>query len=125
MLISLPSIRNAAAGAVGAGALTGAMLFGAVPLAQAAEVPAVTPTVAVADTPDGAVGVSDATRVDLRNPADLGRVVPMDDDWWGNDDDQGWGPGWWPGWHGWHGDWPGWHGGEWHGWWHGGWHGGH
>jgi hypothetical protein len=118
MLISLPSIRNAAAGAVGAGVLTGAMLFGAVPVAQAAEVPAVTDTVAVADKPDGASGVSDATRADLRNPADLGRVVPMDDDWWGADwgdnDDQGWGPGWWPGWQGWQGDWPGWHGG-WHG----------
>jgi hypothetical protein len=36
MLISLRSVRKAAAGAIGAGALTGAMLFGGVPAAQAA-----------------------------------------------------------------------------------------
>nr|WP_325502664.1 hypothetical protein [Mycobacterium sp.] len=36
MLISLRSVRKAAAGAIGAGALTGAMLFGGIPAAQAA-----------------------------------------------------------------------------------------
>ena len=35
MLISLRSVREAAAGAVGAGALTGAMVFGGIPAAQA------------------------------------------------------------------------------------------
>jgi hypothetical protein len=36
MLISLRSVRKAAAGAIGAGALTGAMLFSGIPAAQAA-----------------------------------------------------------------------------------------
>ena len=40
MLISLRSARKAAAGAVGAGALTGAMLFGGAAAAQAAPAPA-------------------------------------------------------------------------------------
>jgi hypothetical protein len=40
MLISMRSIRGAAAGAMGAGALTGVMLFGAIPEADAAPVPA-------------------------------------------------------------------------------------
>jgi hypothetical protein len=35
MMISLRSIRGAAAGAVGAGALAGAMLFGNIPAAEA------------------------------------------------------------------------------------------
>ncbi|HWF29965.1 MAG TPA: hypothetical protein VG327_16625 [Mycobacterium sp.] len=39
-MISLRSTRNAAAGAVGAGALAGAMLFGGMPAAQAAPAPA-------------------------------------------------------------------------------------
>ncbi len=39
-MISLRSARNAAAGAVGAGALAGAMLFGGTPAAQAAPAPA-------------------------------------------------------------------------------------
>lgn len=121
MLISLFSARKAAARAVGVGVLSGAMLFGAAPVAQAVEVAAPTPSVAGADSPNGAPGVPDASRADLNNRADFGRVVPMDDDWW--DPDDWWGP-WWPGWHGgpwWHGG-PGWHGG-----WHGGpgWHGGH
>src|SRR5271168_5203037 len=42
MLISLRSVRGAAAGAVGAGALTGAMLFGSIPAAEAAPAPAAT-----------------------------------------------------------------------------------
>ena len=42
MLTSLLSVHNAAVGAVGAGVLTGAMLFGGPPVAQAA--PAPTPT---------------------------------------------------------------------------------
>jgi hypothetical protein len=40
MLISPRSVRKAAAGAVGAGALTGEMLFGGIPAAQAAPPPA-------------------------------------------------------------------------------------
>jgi hypothetical protein len=40
MLSSLRSVRKAVAGAVGAGALTGAMLFGGTPAAQAAPAPA-------------------------------------------------------------------------------------
>jgi hypothetical protein len=40
MLISLRSVRKAAAGAIGAGALTGAMLFSGSPAAQAAPLPA-------------------------------------------------------------------------------------
>jgi hypothetical protein len=39
-MISVRSVRNAAGGAVGAGALAGAMLFGSVPAAQAAPAPA-------------------------------------------------------------------------------------
>ncbi|OBI53833.1 hypothetical protein [Mycobacterium sp. E796] len=42
MLISMQSVRYAAAGAVGAGALTGAMWLAAVPAAQAAPAPAPT-----------------------------------------------------------------------------------
>jgi hypothetical protein len=44
MSISLPSVRRAAVGALGAGVLSGAMLFGALPMAQAASVPAPAPT---------------------------------------------------------------------------------
>ena len=40
MLTSLSSVRNAALGAVGAGVVTGAMLFGGTPVAQAAPPPA-------------------------------------------------------------------------------------
>jgi hypothetical protein len=40
MLISLRSVRGAAAGALGAGALAGAMLFGGTPVAEAAPAPA-------------------------------------------------------------------------------------
>jgi len=40
MTISLRSVRNVAAGAVGAGALAGAMLFGSAAAAQAAPAPA-------------------------------------------------------------------------------------
>ena len=44
MTISLSSARRIAAGAVGAGAVAGAMLFGAIPMAQAASAPAPVPT---------------------------------------------------------------------------------
>ena len=40
MTVSLRAMRNAAAGAVGAGALAGAMVFGSIPAAQAAPPPA-------------------------------------------------------------------------------------
>jgi hypothetical protein len=46
MSISLFSARRMAVGAVGAGALAGAMLFGALPMAQAASAPAPTPAAA-------------------------------------------------------------------------------
>ena len=40
MTMSLRSVRGAVAGALGSGALTGAMLFGGIPAAQAAPAPA-------------------------------------------------------------------------------------
>jgi hypothetical protein len=46
MSISLSSARRLAVGAVGASAVAGAMLFGAIPMAQAASVPAPAPTAA-------------------------------------------------------------------------------
>jgi hypothetical protein len=48
MSISLSSARRVAAGAVGASAVAGAMLFCVVPMAQAASVPATAPTTAPA-----------------------------------------------------------------------------
>lgn len=48
MMISLRSVRNAAAGAVGAGALAGAMLFGSIPAAEAAPAPAPATSFAIA-----------------------------------------------------------------------------
>ncbi len=44
MSISLSSARRLAVGAVGTSAVAGAMLFGALPMAQAASVPATAPT---------------------------------------------------------------------------------
>jgi hypothetical protein len=46
MSISLSSARRLAVGAVGTSAVAGAMLFGAIPMAQAASVPATAPTAA-------------------------------------------------------------------------------
>jgi len=46
MSITLFSARRLAVGAVGAGAVAGAMLFGALPMAQAASAPAPTPAAA-------------------------------------------------------------------------------
>jgi hypothetical protein len=46
MSISLSSARRLAVGAAGASAVAGAMLFGAIPMAQAASVPAPAPTAA-------------------------------------------------------------------------------
>lgn len=48
MLTSLLSARNAAVGAVGAGLVTGAMLFGGAPIAQAAPPPTPATSFAVA-----------------------------------------------------------------------------
>jgi len=56
MSISLSSARRIAAGAVGASAVAGAMLFGAIPMAQAASVPAPAPAAA-----PGAIHVSPAS----------------------------------------------------------------
>jgi hypothetical protein len=75
------SVRRATVGAIGAGALAGAMLFGALPSAQAA--PAVA-TVAPAS---------------LGTPSDLNNVVatgwhdtPMPQHWWHH---RGWWHHWW------------------------------
>jgi hypothetical protein len=46
MSISLFSARRLAVGAVGASAVAGAMLFGAIPMAEAASAPAPTPAAA-------------------------------------------------------------------------------
>jgi hypothetical protein len=56
MSISLSSARRIAAGAVGASAVAGAMLFGAIPMAQAASVPAPATTAA-----PGAIQVTPVT----------------------------------------------------------------
>ena len=56
MTISVRRVRNAAAGAVGAGALAGAMVFGGAPVAQAAPPPASGTSIAMAGL-DGAAGV--------------------------------------------------------------------
>ena len=52
-MISLRSVRHAAAGAVGAGALAGAMLFGGTPIAQAAPPPAPGTSFEMAGGPHG------------------------------------------------------------------------
>jgi hypothetical protein len=57
MTISLRSVRNVAAGAVGAGALAGAMLFGGAPVAEAAPPPAAGTSIAMAGPHGGAPGV--------------------------------------------------------------------
>jgi hypothetical protein len=56
MLTSLRSVRNAAVGATGAGVLTGAMLFGGTPIAQAAPPPAPSTTFEMAG-PHGGPGI--------------------------------------------------------------------
>jgi len=93
-MISLRSARNAAAGAVGAGALAGAMLFGGTPAAQAAPAPAPTTGFAVAGPhgPD---------------------IIPDRGGWGGGGRGGDWGRG-----GGGRGGWGGGHGG---GWGHGGW----
>ena len=55
-MISPRSVRKAAAGAVGAGAIAGAMLFGAIPEAQAAPAPMHGTSFAVAG-PHGSDGI--------------------------------------------------------------------
>src|SRR6516164_9093134 len=111
MLTSLSSVRSAAIGAVGAGALTGAMLFGGTPIAQAA--PAPTP-----GTTFDMAGPHGAPDVPLR-PGGGGGGHGGGGHW----DHGGWGPGWWgPGRWGGGGDWddqggwgghPGWGNGGW------------
>ena len=66
MFISMRSIRGAAAGAVGAGALAGAMLFGSIPAAEAAPTPAT--NVAIA----GPRGVSDIPQAPVISPTRWG-----------------------------------------------------
>ena len=91
MTISLRSVRNVAAGAVGAGALAGAMLFGGAPVAQAAPPPAAGTSIAMAG-PHGAPGVP------LRGGH--GGWGHGGDGGWGHGGDWGrggwgWGPPWW------------------------------
>jgi len=50
MSISLFSVRTATAGVVGAGVLSGAMLLGAIPMANADSTPAPAPAVAASDS---------------------------------------------------------------------------
>jgi hypothetical protein len=68
MFISMRSIRGAAAGAVGAGALTGAMLFGSIPAAEAAPAPAPATSFAIA----GPHGVSDIPQAPAISPTRWG-----------------------------------------------------
>ncbi|MEB4208961.1 hypothetical protein [Mycobacterium sp. 94-17] len=56
MMISSRSLRGAAAGVIGAGAVTGALLFGGAPVAQAAPGPAAGTSFAVAG-PHGGPGM--------------------------------------------------------------------
>ncbi|WP_131806000.1 hypothetical protein [Mycobacterium alsense] len=75
-LRSRRSLRNAAAGAIGAGALAGAMFFGGVPVANAAPPPA------------------PATSFATVGPHGPG-VIPVDHHWWHHGwGHHGWGHGW-------------------------------
>jgi hypothetical protein len=107
MMISLRSMRNAAAGAVGAGALAGAMLFGSIPAAEAAPAPAPATSFAVAG-PHG-----DIPQAPTVVPTRWGGGGGVGHGGWGHG---GWGRGGW-GRGGWgHGGW--WGGGRWwHPWW--------
>src|SRR6516165_8785239 len=98
MLTSLSSVRSAAIGAVGAGALTGAMLFGGTPIAQAA--PAPTP-----GTTFDMAGPHGAPDVPLRPGGGGGHGG-------GGHGGGGWGGHGGGGWGGHGGDWGG-HGGDW------------
>jgi hypothetical protein len=105
---SLRSIRGAAAGVVGAGAVAGAMLFGGIPAAQAAPAPA------------------PATTFDIGGPhggAPLGPGIlperPGGGHGWGGGGHGGWGHGGWGHGGGWGRGWD--HGGWGRGWDHGGW----
>jgi hypothetical protein len=107
MTISLRSVRNAAAGAVGAGALTGAMLFGGVPVAQAAPPPAAGTSIAMAGPHGGAPGVP------LRGGHGWGGGGGRGGDWghggdWGRGGDWGHGGDWGRGGWGWGQPWWNW-----------------
>jgi hypothetical protein len=107
MTISLRSVRNAAAGAVGAGALAGAMLFGGVPVAQAAPPPAAGTSIAMAGPHGGAPGVP------LRGGHGWGGGGGRGGDWghggdWGRGGDWGHGGDWGRGGWGWGQPWWNW-----------------
>lgn len=72
MLISMRSIRGAAAGAMGAGALTGVMLFGAIPEADAAPAPAPATNFAVSGFQAGPGGISDIPQSPAFSPTRWG-----------------------------------------------------
>ncbi|ASL09471.1 hypothetical protein MYCOZU1_02859 [Mycobacterium intracellulare subsp. chimaera] len=79
MPVSMHSARGAAIGAVGAGVIAGAALFGALPSAQAA--PASLP--AVADVADATFDVSPATSAYLPNRAGpLNVIAAGRHHWW-------------------------------------------
>jgi hypothetical protein len=107
MTISVRSLRNAAAGAVGAGALAGAMLFGGAPVAQAAPPPAAGTSIAMAGPHGGAPGVP------LRGGHGWGGGGGRGGDWghggdWGRGGDWGHGGDWGRGGWGWGQPWWNW-----------------
>lgn len=71
MLLSARIARRAVAGAVGTGAIAGAMFFGAMPLASAQPAPAPPPNCTAADLAGVASGVSAATSAYLFTHPDV------------------------------------------------------
>jgi hypothetical protein len=72
MIISMRSVRGAAAGAMGAGALAGAMLFSAIPEADAAPAPLPATSFAFAGPQAGPSGVSDIPQAPAVSPTRWG-----------------------------------------------------
>jgi hypothetical protein len=72
MFISMRSIRGAAAGALGAGALTGVMLFGTIPEADAAPAAAPATSFAFAGPQAGLNGISDIPQAPAISPTRWG-----------------------------------------------------
>src|SRR5690348_4481765 len=106
-MISLRSLRDAAAAAVGAGALAGAMLVGGVPTAQAAPAPSPATSFDTAG-PHGGAPLSPGVIPDRPGGGGGGHggggPGPGPGPGWGHGPGPGWGkgPGWVPGpvWHG-------------------------
>ena len=85
MFISMRSIRGAAAGALGAGALTGVMLFGAIPEADAAPAPVPASSFAFAGPQAGLNGISGIS--------DIQQAPAISPTRWGHGGGGGWGHG--------------------------------